>query len=160
MGRTRAETDVRNLGRELRAVVGVADALEQIDSLEQASRDAKELARQANEEAAVAIGKREQAREEVDGEQDALRRLRDAKAQIIAAGKNEADEIVANAEADAGSMIATAQKRVDALTTALDQAKTAHEDFMVGAADEAREVAEKIRVLREELAAIEKRITG
>ena len=155
-----AAAHAKNLAKQFRGVMEVAEVLETIGNLEQVWSEAVHRAEEARREAARAADEREKATEALVHAQDALEATEEAVARAIQNSETQAKEIIDNAKIEAGGIIAVVRKQVDGLKQKLGTLEEEYVNTMARFAAKEVEAREKVAVLEGELAVIEKRITG
>ena len=159
---TDAERDkiVKHLGKQLRAVVDVAVELEEVGDLANVRDEAKKIAASAGEERNQALADRDAALEELSNLDVQVAENREKASDIINAAKTKGTGIVSAAEIKAGGMIAVAQQKVTGLEGELDRLKHTHAKAIETYSGEEEAARERVEVIAEELARLEKRLSG
>jgi predicted nucleic acid-binding Zn-ribbon protein len=162
MNKITAADSIRRLATQYQDMMAAADLLEEIGSLEQASKEAKAATHDANVDRASALAELAEAREAVAKAQaDATDILQQAKFEadikatdIKIAAEQEAATIRANAEREAAALLAPAQARLDKLA---GQARDV-ENATAAAQNELGAIRARIALATEEADAAEKRL--
>lgn len=158
MASTRAETDVRNLGREFRAVVEVADALERIGSLEQAKRDAEQAARAANESAIRAKAKSLEVLGELTAAEVKLDEAIGAAARVEAEAEVRVKERFTTAKKSADIILQQARDEREELRITVRKDREAHALYMEDVGRQHEQAQEALDVLNTELKALREKV--
>ena len=152
------ETDVRNLGRELRAVVEVADTLERVGSLDQAKRDAESAVKVARGKAGEAEALVSIAQEELMAANEVLKVQRHDAEQVVLEAKDDAHAIKRDAEACARKIVSIAEAEAVVLRGIVKKDREAHALFMEDVGRQHEQAQEAVDMIRVELAALRERI--
>lgn len=153
-----AETDVRNLGRQLHAVVEVADALERIGSLKQATQDAVETTRKAREEIVVVGAKLLEVQEKVLDAANDLKHTREEKVWVLAEAEEEVTDIIADAEEKAEKLASESADAVRDAHEVITAEREEHVLFMKAADLKEAEAQRALDVINSELKTLRERI--
>lgn len=115
-----AASDVQALSKSFQAVLTVGAALQQIGSLGQATAEATKqrdaLRAERDAEAALLF----EAREQVDATKQVVNDATTEALQIVAAGRDQAATLIADAKATANALVRTAQAGIDARQGEID----------------------------------------
>lgn len=116
MTETENEKLTRHLGKQLRAIVAVADELEETGVLKQSKDEAVEMKDEAVKAAGVAVRERDKALEELTRVAEKLRVARREVVAVVSKAETQAKAIVDAAAVRTGGMLSVARKKVDEMT--------------------------------------------
>lgn len=155
-----AAAHAKNLGKQFRGVMEVAEVLEEIGNLENAQAEAEKNTHTAREAIAKAVDEREQAVDALVHAQEKVQVARDEAARVTQAAETEASEAVSSAGIRIAAMVAEGQKQVDTLKRTTAAAEVAHEAFMGRIITEEKAAQQELDKVRAQLDALLKRIGG
>ena len=153
-----AAAQAKNLARQFKAALAVGEALEHINSLEQAVAQAEDRARKADAELQTKLV----------GLADASNRLLDADAAVALAVK-QAEKVSRDAELAVAKLVASARREADDLLKTAAQISTEakakrerevadHAEKMDDLAEQERVAQARVDALKSELAALKQRL--
>ncbi len=153
-----AATHAKNLAKQFRGVMEVAEVLEEIGNLEQTRAEAGRRAIEAREEAARAADEREKAVKALVQVQGDLDVAKDTVALVIQSSETKAEEIIQKARAEASAKMAMAERTATGFSNQMERDCATHENLIEGLIEEEAKVSAQLAETKEELEKLLKRI--
>jgi uncharacterized protein YoxC len=157
---TENEKLTRHLGKQFRAVVAVADELEETGILKQSKDEAMAMKDEAVKGARIAVGERDEALAELAKVAEKLRVDRKVAVTEREKATAQAKSITDTADVKAGGIMAVARKKVDEMTRRMGALEQDHVDKLAKYAEEETQARKRIAAILMELAAAQKRLSG
>lgn len=142
-----AADEIRAFAAKFKAIVSLADYLEEVGKLEQVEKEARAGAEKAKADETKARDSFGQVKAQLDAEVSKIKEVEQRAADLIAGANAEASAIVAEAKKAAGDTVAKAKATAEGYTKQVDAAN-----------QELRKAQESIAAANKELQAIEAKI--